>query len=130
VVKSPAMSSADALTAVAWNSSFNSDAEGLSSINTQLNIDGQVLSIASKIDHSINNLFMRVTGDQFDISDYLAANSSNSQQNGALFAPLAIPFALWLGRSQMELSLGKLNLPNFDLYQSIWQSESTAPQFI
>lgn len=114
VVKSPAMSSADALTAVAWNSSFNSDAEGLSSINTQLNIDGQVLSIASKIDHSINNLFMRVTGDQFDISDYLAANSSNSQQNGALFAPLAIPFALWLGRSQMELSLGKLNLPNFE----------------
>ena len=52
---------------------------------------------------------MRVSGDQFDMSDYLAADSNSSEQNGALFAPLAVPFALWLGRSQMELSWASLN---------------------
>ena len=113
-VKLSAMASEDALSAVSWNSSFNTDMNGLSTFNTQLELDNQALSIASKVDHSINNLFMRVTGDQFDVSNYLAADSSNSDQNGALFAPLAVPFALWLGRSQMELSLGKLKLPDFD----------------
>ena len=113
-VKLSAMASEDALSAVSWNSSFNTDMNGLSTFNTQLELDSQALSIASKVDHSINNLFMRVTGDQFDVSNYLAADNSNSDQNGALFAPLAVPFALWLGRSQMELSLGKLKLPDFD----------------
>ena len=113
-VKLSAMASENALSAVSWNSSFNTNMNGLSTFNTQLDLDNQILSIASKVDHSINNLFMRVTGDQFDISNYLAADSSNSDQNGALFAPLAMPFALWLGRSQMELSLGKLKLPDFD----------------
>lgn len=113
-VKLSAMASEDALSAVSWNSSFNTDMNGLSTFNTQLDIDNQVLSIASKVDHSINNLFMRVTGDQFDMSNYMAADSNDSDQNGALFAPLAAPFALWLGRSQMELSLGKLKLPDVD----------------
>lgn len=110
----PAMASEDALSAVSWNSRFNSNTNGLSSINIQLDIDGQALSVASKIDHSINNLLMRVTGDEFDMSNYMSADSNDSQQNGALFAPLAVPFALWLGRSQMELSLGKLKFPDVD----------------
>jgi AsmA protein len=114
VVTLPAMASEDALSAVSWNSRFNSDTNGLSSINIQLDIDGQALSVASKIDHSINNLLMRVTGDEFDMSNYMSADSNDSQQNGALFAPLAVPFALWLGRSQMELSLGKLKFPDVD----------------
>jgi len=114
LVKLSTMASKDALTAVSWNSSFNADMNGLSTFNTQLDIDNQVLSIASKVDHSINNLYMRVSGEQFDISHYLAADSNSNEQNAALFAPLAVPFALWLGRSQMELSLGKLKLPDFD----------------
>ena len=114
VVTLPAMASEDALSAVSWNSRFNSDTNGLSSINIQLDIDDQALSVASKIDHSINNLLMRVTGDEFDMSNYMSADSNDSQQNGALFAPLAVPFALWLGRSQMELSLGKLKFPDVD----------------
>ena len=114
LVKLPEMASKDALTAVSWNSSFNTDMNGLSTFNTQLELDNQVLTIASKVDHSINNLYVRVSGDQFDISHYLAADSNSSEQNGALFAPLAVPFALWLGRSQMELSLGKLKLPDFE----------------
>ncbi|MDA9240789.1 AsmA family protein, partial [bacterium] len=114
LVKLPEMAAKEALTAVSWNSSFNTDMNGLSTFNTQLDIDNQVLSIASKVDHSINNLYMRVSGEQFDISHYLAADSNSSEQNGALFAPLAVPFALWLGRSQMELSLEKIKLPDFD----------------
>ena len=114
LLKLPEMASKDALTAVSWNSSFNTDMNGLSTFNTQLEIDNQALTIASKVDHSIYSLYMRVSGEQFDLSQYLAADSNNSDQNTALFAPLAVPFALWLGRSQMELSLGKLKLPDFD----------------
>ena len=112
LVKLPNMASKDALTAVSWNSSFNTDMNGFSTFNTQLDIDSQVLTIASKVDHSINNLYMRVSGEQFDISGYLAAESNSREKNGALFAPLAVPFALWLGRSQMELTLAKLKLPD------------------
>jgi len=114
LVKLPIMASKDALTAVSWNSSFNTDMNGLSTFNTQLELDNQVINIASKVDHRIHNLYMRVSGDQFDMSHYLAADSNSSEQNGALFAPLAVPFALWLGRSQMELSLSKLKLSDFD----------------
>ena len=114
LVKLPMMASKDALTAVSWNSSFNTDMNGLSTFNTQLELDNQVINIASKVDHRIHNLYMRVSGDQFDMSHYLAADSNSSEQNGALFAPLAVPFALWLGRSQMELSLSKLKLSDFD----------------
>jgi AsmA protein len=114
LVKLPEMASNDALTAVSWNSSFSTDMNGLSTFNTQLELDDQVINIASKVNHSIQNLYMRVSADQFDMGQYLAADSNSSEQNGALFAPLAVPFALWLGRSQMELSLGKLNLPDFD----------------
>ena len=114
LVKLPEMASKDALTAVSWNSSFNTNMNGLSTFNTQLELDNQVLTIASKVNHSMHNLYMRVSGEQFDISHYMAADSNSSEQNGALLAPLAVPFALWLGRSQMELSLGKLKLPDFD----------------
>jgi AsmA protein len=114
LVKLPKMASKDALTAVSWNSSFNTDMNGLSTFNTQLDIDSQVLSIASKVDHSINNLYMRVSAEQFDMTNYLAAKSNGSEQSGALFAPLALPFALWLGRSQMELTLNRLKLPDVD----------------
>jgi AsmA protein len=114
LVKLPEMASKDALTAVSWNSSFNTDMNGLSTFNTQLDIDSQIINIASKVDHSIHNLYMRVSGNQFDMTHYLAADSNSNEQNGALFAPLALPFALWLGRSQMEVSLGKLKLPDFD----------------
>jgi len=114
LVKLPLMASKEALTAVSWNSSFNTDMNGLSTFNTQLELDNQAINIASKVDHRIHNLYMRVSGDQFDMSDYLAADSNSSEQNGALFAPLAVPFALWLGRSQMELSLSKLKLSDFE----------------
>ena len=56
LVKLPNMASKEALTAVSWNSSFNTDMNGFSTFNTQLDIDSQVLTIASKVDHSINNL--------------------------------------------------------------------------
>ena len=114
LVTLPEMASKDALSAVSWNSSFNTDMQGLSTFNTQLDIDNQIISIASKVDHSIHNLYMRVSGDQFDVSRYMAPENNGGEQNGALFAPLAVPFALWLGRSHMELSLAKLKLPDFD----------------
>ena len=46
-VKLSAMASEDALSAVSWNSSFNTDMNGLSTFNTQLELDSQALSIAS-----------------------------------------------------------------------------------
>lgn len=113
----PEMAGADALTAISWNSTFNNNISALSTTDTELSIDGQSLTIASKIDHSVNNLMLRVSGKQFDLTNYLSnsqAADSSQQQNGALFAPLALPFALWLGQSQMELSLDKLILGDFD----------------
>lgn len=115
-----------ALTDISWKSDFNANSSGFSVINTQLNIDNQPLTVTSKIDHSINNLMLRVDGKQFDLSNYMSAESS-TQQNGALFAPLALPFALWLGQSQMELSLDKLVLPDFDvdhLYINLFGNQS------
>lgn len=113
-LKMPKMSANEALTSVSWKSNFNVNNSGFSTIDTQLNIDNQPLTLNTKIDHSINNLMLRVSADQFDLSGYMSATPVSSQPNAALFAPLAVPFALWLGRSQMELSLDKLKFADFD----------------
>ena len=113
-LKMPKMSANEALTSVSWKSNFNVNNSGFSTIDTQLNIDNQPLTLNTKIDHSINNLILRVSADQFDLSGYMSASPVSSQPNAALFAPLAVPFALWLGRSQMELSLDKLKFADFD----------------
>ena len=113
-LKMAKMSANEALTSVSWKSNFNVNSSGISTIDTQLNIDNQPLSLTTKIDHSINNLLLRVSADQFDLSGYMTANSGSSEPNAALFAPLAVPFALWLGRSQMELSLDTLKFADFD----------------
>ena len=113
-LKMPKMSANEALTSVSWKSNFNVNNSGFSTIDTQLNIDNQPLTLNTKIDHSINNLILRVSADQFDLSGYMSATPVSSQPNAALFAPLAVPFALWLGRSQMELSLDKLKFADFD----------------
>ena len=105
------MASKDALTAVSWNSSFNTDMNGLSTFNTQLELDNQVLSIASKVDHSINNLYMRVSGDQFDMSDYLAADSNSSEQNGALFAPSSCALCAVAGTQSDGALAGQAKAP-------------------
>ena len=113
-LKMPKMSANEALTSVSWKSNFNVNNSGFSTIDTQLNIDNQPLTLNTKIDHSINNLMLRVSADQFDLSGYMSTTPVSSQPNAALFAPLAVPFALWLGRSQMELSLDKLKFADFD----------------
>ena len=113
-LKMPKMSANEALTSVSWKSNFNVNNSGFSTIDTQLNIDNQPLTLNTKIDHSINNLILRVSADQFDLSGYMSTTPVSSQPNAALFAPLAVPFALWLGRSQMELSLDKLKFADFD----------------
>ena len=113
-LKMPKMSANEALTSVSWKSNFNVNNSGFSTIDTQLNIDNQPLTLNTKIDHSINNLILRVSADQFDLSGHMSATPVSSQPNAALFAPLAVPFALWLGRSQMELSLDKLKFADFD----------------
>lgn len=112
-IQLPEMASKDALTALSFNSSFNLDSNGISTIATQLDIDNQPLTVDTEITHSSSNLYLSISGDSFDIANYLATEAAPSTQNNALFAPLALPFALWMGRSQLELSLGELNFGDF-----------------
>jgi len=119
-IQLPAMASGNALTALSFDSSFNFNSNEMSTITTSLTIDDQLLMVDTQINHPTNNLYMGISGDSFNIANYMATDIGTAQsqkspqsQNSALFAPLAAPFALWNGRSQLELSLGALDFGDF-----------------
>lgn len=113
-VQLPVMADNSALTSLGFDSSFNLNSNAISTITSSLTIDGQLFMVDTQINHPTNNLYMGISGDSFAIANYMAAASnSNQSHNGALFAPLAAPFALWLGSSQLELSLGSLDFGDY-----------------
>ncbi len=109
----PKMASAQALTEINFNSNFNVNTADISTIATQLNLDNQPFTINTRIEHAKRSLILRVNGNNFAAANYLASDAATSDQNSGLFAPLALPFALWLGQSQMELSLGQIEFDQF-----------------
>jgi AsmA protein len=109
----PKMASAQALTEINFNSNFNVNTADISTIATQLNLDNQPFTINTRIEHAKRSLILRVNGNNFAAANYLASDAAPSDQNSGLFAPLALPFALWLGQSQMELSLGQIEFDQF-----------------
>jgi AsmA protein len=73
-----------------------------------------------------------LSGQQLRLADYLPAAASNSPRNAAsnsdnaIFAPLAIPFALWQGQSQAEISLGRIELNGYaisNFYSNIFGNQ-------
>jgi len=108
----PTMANSQALRSISLNSNFSIEPKQTSEIQTQLTIDNQPVDINVLIDEQRYSLTTVIAADSFNISPYLAQISVDNS-GATLFAPLAVPLALWHGQSQVELTLGKLELDNF-----------------
>ena len=122
----PRMASSKALTNITLDSLFDIETEGFSKIQTTLSIDGQPMDIDVDIDHPNYKLHTVVSGKKLNLDAY--QTQPNSQSNHSmLFAPLAIPMAVWHGQSQFELNLmaveiGGINLS--DIYINLFGNEN------
>ena len=99
----PQMADANALSKIAFNSFFDIETNGLSKIQTTLSIDGQAIDIDVDIDQPQYKLNTQVSGKRLNLDAFQTKASGNSN-NSMLFAPLAIPMAIWHGQSQLELN--------------------------
>ena len=111
-IQLPTMANDKALTDLDFDSSFGLNSNVISTITTSLTLDNQLFMVDTQVNHPRNNLYIGISGDSFKVADYVTADTTSSQ-NSALFAPLAAPFALWLGSSQLELSLGSLDFGDY-----------------
>ncbi|MDA8856189.1 AsmA family protein [Porticoccaceae bacterium] len=105
----PKMVDPKALTDIAFEGFFDLVLDGFSTIQIRLSIDGQPIEISSEIDQENPKLYTTISANKLKIGGY-ASQSNSGNANPALFAPLAIPMALWHGQSQMELNIAELNL--------------------
>lgn len=112
IVTVPEMANPSALTDVSIESRFSIDTRALSDINNLVMLDGQAIEISLQIDQSRNKLTTIVSADIINASNYLPKPGSNSDNSG-LFAPLAVPFALWHGQSQVEMTINSIQLDDF-----------------
>ncbi len=110
----PQLTDANALTDITLNSFFDIETTGYSKIQTTLSIDGQVLDINIDIDQQQYKLNTLVSGKVLNLDAYKAKSSANAN-NSMLFAPLAVPMALWHGKSQFELNLMTVKLGDISL---------------
>ena len=129
---SPKMASSTAMTAVSFDSRFDIKPLGHSEALNAVSLDGQKFNIDLRVDHSRNLMTFNLSGQQLRLVDYLPAAGSNSPRNAAsnsdnaIFAPLAIPFALWQGQSQAEISLGRIELNGYaisNFYSNIFGNQ-------
>lgn len=110
----PEMVDPQALKSVSLISNFSIEPSQTSEIQTQLVIDNQPIDINVLIDEQRYKMTTTISADALNLSPYFLKNTSASN-NAALFAPLAIPLALWHGKSQVEVHLGQLDLDNFSV---------------
>lgn len=129
---SPKMASSTAMTAVSFDSRFDIKPLGHSEALNAVSLDGQKFNIDLRVDHSRNLMTFNLSGQQLRLADYLPAAASKSPRNAAsnsdnaIFAPLAIPFALWQGQSQAEISLGRIELNGYaisNFYSNIFGNQ-------
>ena len=99
----PQMVDTKALGNISFNSFFDIETNGFSKIQTSLSIDGQSIDIDVDIDQSEYKLHTVVSGKRLNL-DAFKTKASGSSNNSMLFAPLAIPMAVWHGQSQLELN--------------------------
>jgi len=122
----PEMSDPSALTDVSIESRFSLDTEAVSDLNNLIMLDGQAIQVDLKIDQPRNKLTTTVSADVIKASNYLP-KSGSSADNSGLFAPLAIPFALWQGQSQVEMTIGSVQLNDFavdNVYSNVFGNNS------
>jgi AsmA protein len=129
---SPKMASSTAMTAVSFDSRFDIKPLGHSEALSTVSLDGQKFNMDLRVDYSRNLMTFNLSGQQLRLADYLPAAASNSPRNtasnsdNAIFAPLAIPFALWQGQSQAEISLGRIELNGYaisNFYSNIFGNQ-------
>ena len=113
IVSVPKMADPSAMTDVSIESRFTFDTQTLSDIDSLMMLDGQAFEINLQIDHQRNKLTTIVTADVIKASNYLPKAGSSANSSSSLFAPLAIPFALWRGQSQVEVTLGTVQFDDF-----------------
>ncbi|CAI8169221.1 MAG: Uncharacterised protein [Cellvibrionales bacterium UBA7375] len=112
----PQMADANALKNITFDSFFDIETNGYSNIQTAVSIDEQLIDIDVDIDQSEYKLQTVVSGKRLNL-DAFKTKAQGSSNNSMLFAPLAIPMAVWHGQSQLELNfmaidIGKTSLKN------------------
>ena len=110
----PQLTNPNALTNVYFDSFFDIETTGYSKIQSTLSVDGQELDIDVDIDQQHYKLNTWVNGKVLNLDAYKTKSSANAD-NSMLFAPLAIPMALWHGQSQFELNLMAVELGDITL---------------
>lgn len=112
----PDTASDRALTAFGADLEFHFEGNGPLSLSGSVDIDGQNIAVDARGDNATQQLSMSLSAAQFAVSDYLPSLETTRPQksapNAALFAPLA-PLLLWSGQSQLEISFGQLNMPDY-----------------
>ena len=103
-----------ALTQLNLTTSFSVDTQAASKFTGEINLDGQIFDLDVTLDHPTNNLTTLVSGDILRAGHYLPAANSGGNNTG-LFAPLAIPFTLWQGSSQVEVNLNRVEFKDFNI---------------
>jgi len=122
----PKMADKNALTNISFDSFFDITVDGVSKTQTSLSIDGQPIDIDIVIDQPQYKLSTVVSGKTLNLNAYRAKPTTNTN-NSMLFAPLAIPMAVWHGQSQLEVNLksvelGELKLSN--LYANLFGNQN------
>lgn len=110
----PEMADPKALSSVSLSGNFSLEPTQTSEIQAQLVVDDQPVIINILLDEQRYKMTTMLSVDSFKVSSYLLKNASENS-NAALFAPLAIPLALWHGKSQVEVHVGQLELEHFSL---------------
>ena len=114
-----------ALTQLSLTTSFSVDTQAASKFTGEINLDGQIFDLDVTLDHPTNNLTTLVSGNILRAGHYLPAANSGGNNTG-LFAPLAIPFALWQGSSQVEVNLNRVEFKDFnieDFYSNVFGNQ-------
>ena len=112
VMSAPEFSNPSALTELSIESRFTIDQQALSDISNVIVLDGQTIDVNVKIDQQRNKLTTEISGESLNVPNYMPKSNSEAD-NSSLFAPLAIPFALWQGQSQVEVNFERILLDGF-----------------
>ena len=125
VMSAPEFANPSALSELSMESRFTIDQQALSDISSVIVLDSQTIDVNIKIDQQRNKLTTEISGDSFNIANYMPKSSSGAD-NSSLFAPLAIPFALWQGQSQVEVNLDRILFDGFavnNFYSNIFGNQ-------
>jgi len=126
--KLPKMASQKALTQFSIYSDFDINPMGISTYRTQLALDGQAFNVDINTDFNSNKLTLSIDGNKLNLAMYIPIpDNLASKDSTAIFAPLALPFVLWKGQSQMEVSVGEIELSDFavsNFYSNIFGNQN------